>query len=67
MDTMFFENRSKYGFEETINQLQSWCLKMSGKIIQILDLQETMRKNGKTYSCKGGRDVKARLCLSVAI
>ena len=47
MDTMFFENRSKYGFEETINQLTELVPKNEWKIIQILDLQETMRKNGK--------------------
>ena len=47
MDTMFFENRSKYGFEETINQLTELVPENEWKIIQILDLQETMRKNGK--------------------
>ena len=44
---MFFENRSKYGFEETINQLTELVPENEWKIIQILDLQETMRKNGK--------------------
>ena len=47
MDTMFFENRSKYGFEETINQLTELVPENEWKIIQMLDLQETMRKNGK--------------------
>ena len=47
MDTTFFENRSKYGFEETINQLTELVPENEWKIIQILDLQETMRKNGK--------------------
>ena len=47
MDTMFFENRSKYGFEETMNQLTELVPENEWKIIQILDLQETMRKNGK--------------------
>ncbi|NLD24457.1 MAG: DUF302 domain-containing protein [Bacteroidales bacterium] len=47
MDTMFFENRSKYGFEETINQLTELVPENEWKIIKILDLQETMRKNGK--------------------
>ena len=44
---MFFENRSKYGFEETINQLTELVPENEWKIIQMLDLQETMRKNGK--------------------
>ena len=47
MNTMFFENRSKYGFEETINQLTELVPENEWKIIQMLDLQETMRKNGK--------------------
>ena len=47
MNTMFFENRSRYGFEETINQLTELIPENEWKIIQILDLQETMRKNGK--------------------
>ena len=47
MDPMFFENRSRYGFEETINQLTELIPENEWKIIQILDLQETMRKNGK--------------------
>ena len=47
MNTMFFENRSRFGFEETINQLTELVPKNEWKIIQILDLQETMRKNGK--------------------
>ncbi len=47
MNTMFFENRSRYGFEETINQLTELVPENEWKIIQMLDLQETMRKNGK--------------------
>jgi uncharacterized protein (DUF302 family) len=47
MVTMFFENRSRYGFEETINQLKELGPENEWKIIQILDLQETMKKNGK--------------------
>ena len=47
MNTMFFENRSRFGFEETINQLTELVPKNEWKIIQMLDLQETMRKNGK--------------------
>lgn len=44
---MFFENRSRFGFEETINKLTELVPKNEWKIIQMLDLQETMRKNGK--------------------
>ena len=47
MNTMFFENRSRFGFEETINKLTELVPKNEWKIIQMLDLQETMRKNGK--------------------
>lgn len=47
MTTMFFENRSRLGFEETINQLTKLVPEHEWKIIQILDLQETMKKNGK--------------------
>lgn len=44
---MFFENRSRFGFEETINQFTKLVPENEWKVIQILDLQETMRKNGK--------------------
>lgn len=44
---MFFENRSRFGFEETINQITKLVPENEWKVIQILDLQETMRKNGK--------------------
>ncbi|MDD2315440.1 MAG: DUF302 domain-containing protein [Proteiniphilum sp.] len=47
MDTMFFENRSRYGFEETQQRLADVALENGWKVIQTLDLQETMRKNGK--------------------
>ncbi len=47
MDKMFFENRSRFGFEETINQITKLVPENEWKVIQILDLQETMRKNGK--------------------
>lgn len=47
MATMFFESRSRYDFEETINQLSELVPENEWKIIQILDLQETMKKNGK--------------------
>ena len=47
MDTMFFESKSKYSFEETIKHLTELVPEYEWKIIQKLDLQETMRKNGK--------------------
>ena len=47
MDTMFFESRSKYSFEETINLLTELVPELECGIIPILDLQETMSKNGK--------------------
>ncbi len=47
MASMFFENKSKYGFDETISQLSEIVPQSGWKIIQILDLQETMKKNGK--------------------
>lgn len=47
MDKMFFENRSRFGFEETINQFTKLVPENEWKVIQILDLQETMKKNGK--------------------
>ena len=47
MDGMFFENRSRYGFEETVQRLADVALEKGWKVIQTLDLQETMRKNGK--------------------
>ena len=47
MDQMFFESRSKYGFDETVNQLSAIIAEAGWKVIHIHDLQETMRKNGK--------------------
>lgn len=47
MDTMFFENKSRYGFDETVEHLSEISIERGWKVIQILDLQETMRKNGK--------------------
>ncbi|HAR38367.1 MAG: hypothetical protein A2W86_08830 [Bacteroidetes bacterium GWD2_45_23] len=47
MEAMFFENRSRYGFDETVNRLSEIVPENGWKVIQILDLQETMRKNGK--------------------
>lgn len=46
-DTMFFENKSRYGFDETVERLSEIAPEKGWKVIQVLDLQETMRKNGK--------------------
>lgn len=46
-DTMFFENKSRYGFDETVERLSEIAPENGWKVIQVLDLQETMRKNGK--------------------
>lgn len=44
---MFFENRSRYNFDETLKQLTELVVENEWKVIHIHDLQETMRKNGK--------------------
>jgi uncharacterized protein (DUF302 family) len=47
MDPMFFENKSRHGFDETVERLSEIAPENGWKIIQVLDLQEIMRKNGK--------------------
>ncbi|WP_294067804.1 DUF302 domain-containing protein [Proteiniphilum sp. UBA1028] len=47
MDSIFFESKSRYGFDETVSRLSEVVQENGWKVIQILDLQETMRKNGK--------------------
>lgn len=47
METMFFENRSRYNFDETLKQLTELVVENEWKVIHVHDLQETMRKNGK--------------------
>ncbi len=44
---MFFESKSKYGFDETVRMLSDTVLGNGWKLIHVHDLQETMRKNGK--------------------
>lgn len=44
---MFFENRSRYNFDETLKQLTELVVENEWKVIHVHDLQETMRKNGK--------------------
>ncbi len=47
MEPMFFESKSKYGFDETIQVLTDVVAESEWKLIHLHDLQETMRKNGK--------------------
>lgn len=47
MDPMFFENKSRHGFEETVERLSEIAPGNGWKIIQVLDLQGMMKKNGK--------------------
>lgn len=47
MEQMFYENSSKYGFEETVVKLSEIIAEGGWKVIQVLDLQEIMKKNGK--------------------
>ncbi|MDD2246634.1 MAG: DUF302 domain-containing protein [Proteiniphilum sp.] len=47
MEQIFFESRSRYGFEETVDRLSKIIAESGWKVIHIHDLQETMRKNGK--------------------
>ena len=44
---MFFESKSKYGFDETVQMLTDVVAESGWKLIHLHDLQETMRKNGK--------------------
>lgn len=47
MDQLFFETKSKYGFDETVQKLSEIASGSGWKLIHVHDLQETMRKNGK--------------------
>jgi len=47
MEPMFFESKSKYGFDETVQTLSDVVSGSGWKVIHLHDLQETMRKNGK--------------------
>lgn len=46
--TILHENESKFGFGETVEKLSEKITSAGWKITIIHDLQETMRKNGKT-------------------
>ncbi len=43
---MFFEIKSKYGFDETMSKLQEHITEADWRVIHMHDLKETMRKNG---------------------
>lgn len=47
MKPMFIESMSKRGLDETISHITELGVENGWKVIQILDLQETMKKNGK--------------------
>ncbi len=47
MKPMFIEDRSKLGLDETVDLISEIGLESGWKVIQVLNLQETMRKNGK--------------------
>lgn len=47
MEQIFFENRSRFGFEETVDRLSEIIVEGGWRVLHIHDLQETMRKNGK--------------------
>lgn len=42
---MFIENRSKYGFDETVEKITNAVLAASWKVPHIHDLMETLRKS----------------------
>lgn len=44
---MMLENQSKYGFDETIDLLSKTITENNWRITNVLDMQETMKKNGK--------------------
>jgi uncharacterized protein (DUF302 family) len=43
MEQMFYENSSKYGFDETVSKLSELIAEGGWRVIQILDLQEIMK------------------------
>lgn len=43
---MFFESKSKYGFEETVTQLSAQIEAGGWRLQHVHNLQETMKKNG---------------------
>lgn len=47
MEQLFFESKSNFGFNETMDRLSQIILDGGWKITHTHDLQETMKKNGK--------------------
>ncbi|MDO5665752.1 MAG: DUF302 domain-containing protein [Bacteroidia bacterium] len=46
MDNMFFESKSKYAFNETVEKLNNIIVEAGWRVTHTHDLKETMRKNG---------------------
>lgn len=46
MERMFFENKSRFGFHETVQRFSDAATNGGWKVTYTHDLQETMRKNG---------------------
>ncbi len=46
MDNMFFESKSKYGFDETVKKLSDIIADNGWRVTHTHDLKETMNKNG---------------------
>ena len=46
MDKMFFESKSRYAFDETVERLNNIIAEAGWRVTHTHDLQETMRKNG---------------------
>ena len=46
MDNMFFESKSKYGFDETVEKLNGIIAEAGWRVTHTHDLKETMTKNG---------------------
>ncbi len=45
MEKMFFESKSKFGFDETVSKLSEIVVNGGWKVTHTHDLQETMKKN----------------------
>lgn len=46
MNNMFFESKSKYAFDETVEKLSNIIVEAGWRVTHTHDLKETMRKNG---------------------
>ena len=47
MEKMFYESKSAFGFDETIEKLSEIIVSAGWKVTHTHDFQETMKKNGK--------------------